>query len=256
MGSSQAQDSFDGAACWAERGRARKYDSQDNRAFYQSALVRLLDGAPTLAGRGIDLGCGTGFSTEVLVKRYPGVAWHGIDVADSMLDLARAKPSVAGATFARAAAESLPFPDASVDVMVANFSWHWFGEAAGREVRRVLRPAGWLLATVPLRLFSGAAGNRALARVLLAGRRHFAPRSSQGLRFQAVRELLPGNVCVARHELQIGRETFADARAMLDALGSRCALAAIFGEDAPASLDAPAPLDFTWPFALVHLQAE
>jgi SAM-dependent methyltransferase len=254
MGSPEPQERFDSVACWSEGVQAEEYDRQDNRAFYQAALAKLLEGAPPLVGQGLDLGCGTGFSTELLVAKYPGVIWQGIDIADAMLGLARRKPALAGIAFRRAAAESLPVADGSVDAVVANFSWHWFGEMAGREVRRALRPGGWLLATVPLRLVSRAAGNRALARALLAGRRRFACRTSQGFLLEATRSLVPGAVRIARHDLHIGRETFANGRELLDVLGSRGALAAIFGDYPPQAIDGPTPLEFTWPFALVHLQ--
>jgi SAM-dependent methyltransferase len=254
MGPSVQQGSSDTAACWSDGVRAARYDRQGNRAFYQAALSKLLEGAPALAGQGVDLGCGTGFSTELLVARYPGVTWQGIDISAPMLGLAHKKPGLGAVTFRRAAAESLPVADASVDAVVASFSWHWFGEQAGREVRRVLRPGGWLLATVPLRLFSGASGNRALAKALLARRRDFVRTSQRGLRFEATRSLVPGSVRIARQELHVGRETFADGRELLDALDSRGALAAIFGDHPPDRIDGPEPLEFTWPFALVHLQ--
>jgi SAM-dependent methyltransferase len=258
MAPPQQQKNSRATARWSDDLRADAYDSQGNRVFYQSALTTLLEGAPTLAGRGVDLGCGTGFATEVLRAKYPDVTWQGIDVADAMLALARRKPGLASVSFCQASAEALPLADGSMDVVVANFSWHWFGQDAGREARRVLRPGGWLLATVPLRLFSAASGNRALARALLADRRQFAHTSSQGLRFEATRSLLPGPMRVARHELRIGQETFADGREMLDVLGSRGALSAIFGDHPPSAIDAGSPLDlpfeFTWPFALVHLQ--
>lgn len=241
-------------ACWSDDGRAGKYESPDNRAFYQAALALLLDGAPVTAGQGIDLGCGTGFSTELLLAKHPAVVWHGIDVSASMLALARKKAALSRVTFMQASAEALPFADASLDVVVANYSWHWFGRGAGAEVRRVLRPGGWLLATVPLRLFSTALGNRALARKLLAHRRRFAERSSQGLRFQATRSLLPGALHVGRHELHIGREVFPDGQSLLRVLDGRGALGAIFGDSAPTTLEVTSPLDFSWPFAIVHLQ--
>jgi SAM-dependent methyltransferase len=171
-----------------------------------------------------------------------------------MLELARAKPGLSRVSFRLASAEALPLADASLDAVVANLSWHWFGEAARREVRRVLRPGGWLLAAVPLRLYSGASGNRALARALLASRRNFASRTSQGLRFEAARALLPEPVRVARHELHIGRESFAHGQELLETLESRGALAAIFGEHSPHTLDGSGPLEFSWPLALVQLQ--
>jgi SAM-dependent methyltransferase len=242
------------ATCWSDDVRAKGYDSEGNRAFYQSALAALLEGAPALSGQGLDLGCGTGFATEVLVAKYPNVIWKGVDSSAAMLALAQTKPALANVGLRRAAAELLPFGDRSVDVVVANFSWHWFAEGAGREVRRILRPGGWLLATVPLLSFSGAAGNRALARALLAGRRRFARRSSQGLRMDAVDKLLPGPLRVVRKEMRVGREVFADERELLATLDSRGALDAIFGDSAPATIDAHSALDFTWPFALVHLQ--
>lgn len=242
------------AGCWSDDGRGDKYDSRSNRTFYQSALAMLLEGAPSLAGHGVDLGCGTGFATEVLVDKYPLVAWQGIDVAAGMLAVASRKNGLAKVRFSQASAEALPLPDGSVDVVVANFSWHWFGEGAGAEVRRVLRPGGWLLATVPLRLFSGASGNRALARALLSERRRFVHKSSQGLRFEATRALLPGPLRVARHTLHVGREVFADGHELLTVLEGRGALSAVFGDCPPATIEAGALLEFTWPFALVHAQ--
>jgi SAM-dependent methyltransferase len=254
MNLSEQQEGLEASTCWSDGTRAGRYDRQENRAFYQAALAKLLEGAPALVGQGVDLGCGTGFSTELLVAHYPAVRWQGIDIAGPMLELARRKPGLASATFRVASAESLPLADASVNAVVANLSWHWFGEVAGREVRRVLRPGGWLLAAVPLRLFSGASGNRALARALLAGRRNFARRASQGLRFEAARALLPGPVRVARHQLYVGRESFASGRDLLATLDSRGALAAVFGDHPPSVLPGPTPLEFSWPLALVHLQ--
>jgi SAM-dependent methyltransferase len=210
---------------------------------------------PGFRGQGLDLGCGTGFSTEVLVSEQPGVMWQGVDASAAMLDIARAKSALARVEFREARAEALPFPDASFDLVVASFSWHWFGEGAGLEVRRVLRPRGWLLASVPVRRLSSARGNRLLARALLAGRSRFVPRTSQGLRFVDVAGILPPPVCVVRHQLLVEHERFADGRRMLDVLDSRGALAAIFGDGPPPVIDAAGPIDYEWPHAVLHVLA-
>jgi SAM-dependent methyltransferase len=237
---------------WSGSERARRYDRDVNRDFYRTVFGRLLDEVPELAGQGLDLGCGTGFSTEVLASTVPSVSWQGVDCSSEMLEVARKKTGLIGIPLKEARAEALPFADHSFDVVVANFSWHWFGAGAGHEVRRVLRPGGWLLASVPLRWYSRQSGNRALARALLTGRRDFVHKSSQGLRFEDVPSLLPGEVHVAKHILVVVGECFADGQELLDVLDSRGALAAIFGKHPPTTIEAPAPVEFEWPFAVLH----
>jgi SAM-dependent methyltransferase len=240
--------------CWSGRVRAERYDRDGNRSFYRRALAHVLEEAPNLSGQGLDLGCGTGFSTELLVERFPRLAWHGADCSNAMLALARDKPGLRRVTFHEARAEALPFPSSTFDVVVASFAWHWFGDGAGAEIRRVLRPGGWVLAGVPLRRPSRASGNRALARVLMAGREHFVRKPSQGLRFDEARGVLPGPVRIARHELIVETEQFSDGKVLLDALDSRGALAAIFGAHPPLAIEATGPLIFEWPFAVLHAQ--
>lgn len=254
MGAEKPKDCNSKAKGWSDLVRAEQYDDAVNRAFYRSAVARLLEEAPGLSGRGLDLGCGTGFSLEELSERAPDVTWTGVDCSRKMLELAQRKPGLRAASLCQARAESLPFGDGALDVVVANFSWHWFGKEAGYEVRRVLRSGGWFLACLPLRRFSSVAGNRALARALLAGRDHFARRSSQGFRIKDVPAALPGELRVSRYELVVTSERFSDGRALLDVLRSRGALAAIFGDQPPGVIEAPSPVDFEWPFAVLHAQ--
>lgn len=240
---------------WSDGGQVQRYDSDDNRAFYAGLLARLLEGvSPDLQGRGLDLGCGSGFATEGLVRALPQVSWHGLDVSAPMLARASGKPELARVRLVHAAAEALPYAGASFDLVVSNFSWHWFAPAAAAELARVLRPGGWLLVCAPLRHLSQADGNRWLARRLLARRHSFRRLGSQGLRLDDLPRLLPVPLRTARLQEVIVEEQFPDARVLLTTLQSRGALQAIFGANhADLDLDLPAgPMDFEWPIGLLH----
>lgn len=243
---------------WSEEGQAQRYDSDGNRQFYTGLVARLLEGvSPDLGGRGLDLGCGSGFATEALVHALPQVSWSGLDVSTPMLARACGKPELARVRFCHAAAEALPYASAAFDVVVSNFSWHWFAPVAAAEVARVLRPGGWLLVCAPLRHFSHAAGNRWLARRLLARRHSFRRLGSQGLRVDELPRLLPVALETRRLQEVMVEERFPDAPALLATLQSRGALQAIFGahhDDLGADLP-EGPLVFEWPVGLLHARS-
>ena len=84
-----------GVGPWSDDERVRRYDSDENGRFYGTLLTRLVAGAgPFVGGRGLDLGCGSGFATEGLVRAFPGVTWEGVDVSAPMLARAACKPAV------------------------------------------------------------------------------------------------------------------------------------------------------------------
>lgn len=96
---------------------------------------------PRHASRVVDVGAGTGALTGSLVAR--GLRVDAVEPDERMLRvLTRLHP---GATAHLAGADNLPLPDASVDAVLAAQAWHWFPfEQSVREVRRILRPGGWL----------------------------------------------------------------------------------------------------------------
>ncbi|MGH7069764.1 MAG: class I SAM-dependent methyltransferase [Acetobacteraceae bacterium] len=106
------------------------------------AIEELLKGLE--AARALDLGCGGG---HVSYRASPYVAEVvACDVTSEMLDAVAATAAARGLaniTVNQAAAESLPFPDASFDIVLCRFSTHhWPNMEAGlREARRVLKPS-------------------------------------------------------------------------------------------------------------------
>jgi len=96
----------------------------------------------------LDVGCGTGMLTAVLVDRLGAGHVTGIDPSASFVDAARQR--FPGARIDHGFAESLPYPDASFDVAIAQLVVHFMRDPLEgiREMRRVARPGGTLAACV------------------------------------------------------------------------------------------------------------
>ncbi len=91
----------------------------------------------------LDLACGSGKSTEPLVRKNTSVI--GCDTDRRMLreasNLARAKHLPI--TYVHGRAESLPFEGNTFDAVVIGSAFHWFASRrAVTEIRRVLKPDG------------------------------------------------------------------------------------------------------------------
>jgi len=88
-----------------------------------------------------DVGAGTGKLTGLLLAR--GLQVTAVEPDPAMLAvLGRVHPA---AVPWQAGADALPLGDAAVDAVVVGQAWHWFPhERAAAEIRRVLRPGGWL----------------------------------------------------------------------------------------------------------------
>lgn len=101
----------------------------------------------------LDMGCGTG-TLAITAKRRVGPSGSvtGIDASPEMIARASRKAMNAreDVRFQTAIVEALPFPDASFDVVFSTLMLHHLPrpvrEQCAREMRRVLRPNGRVLA--------------------------------------------------------------------------------------------------------------
>jgi SAM-dependent methyltransferase len=109
------------------------------RPSYPVAAVDWL--APSAPARVADVGAGTGKLTELLVAR--GLDVEVVEPDERMLAvLGRHNPA---ARLPQSDSSHLPVEDASMDAVLVADAWHWFDpDATVPEVRRVLKPTGWL----------------------------------------------------------------------------------------------------------------
>jgi ubiquinone/menaquinone biosynthesis C-methylase UbiE len=90
----------------------------------------------------LDVGCGTGRLLRKVRERWPAARLIGVDAAAGMIEKARQLTPYA--TFYVSKAESLPLPDASVDLVFSTASFHHWQdkEKALCEIKRILRLGG------------------------------------------------------------------------------------------------------------------
>ncbi|MBX9745761.1 MAG: methyltransferase domain-containing protein [Hyphomonadaceae bacterium] len=124
---------------------------------------KMLRLAELTAGENVlDIGCGTG-TLAILAKRQVGDAGvvHGIDAAPEMIAQARVKAKRAGVelVLAEGVAQGLPLPDQAVDVVLSTLMLHHLPRKSRpeivREIKRVLKPGGRLLAVDFIKPASG-----------------------------------------------------------------------------------------------------
>src|SRR6195256_6384540 len=140
----------DGPDC----GCSGSYSAAELQEIGLSESVSLGCGNPTILAQltpgqvVLDLGSGAGLDVLLSARRVaPGGHAYGVDMTDEMLELANSNMKRAGvgnATFLKGSIESIPLPDASVDVVISNCVINLAEDkgAVIKEAFRVLRPGG------------------------------------------------------------------------------------------------------------------
>jgi SAM-dependent methyltransferase len=94
--------------------------------------------------RVLDAGCGPGGWAKVLLEHLPAIQYYGLDLSPGMM---RNHPQRSRSLIGDAV--RLPYPDAAFDVVMANHMLFHMQDidATLSELRRVLKPNGYLMAT-------------------------------------------------------------------------------------------------------------
>jgi biotin biosynthesis protein BioC len=106
----------------------------------------------------LDLGCGTGYCIERLLKQFPSITQpegrlHALDIAEGMLEEAQQKFEEIGVAeeiqWHLGDMESLPFVDESFDGCVSSLTVQWSEnpQQLFSEMHRALKPGGWFAFT-------------------------------------------------------------------------------------------------------------
>jgi ubiquinone/menaquinone biosynthesis C-methylase UbiE len=131
----EAAHSFDDSAAY------ERFMGRWSRAVGTEFLAWL---APPASTNWLDVGCGTGIFTELIVDTCHPADVVAVDPSASQIEHARRQPKLRQATFRVADAQALPFPAAAFDVVVSALVINFVPDRprALTEMRRVTRAQG------------------------------------------------------------------------------------------------------------------
>jgi SAM-dependent methyltransferase len=194
--------------------------------------------APKPGLRWLDVGCGNGAFTEMLVERCAPASVQGIDPSEAQLAYACARPAARMARFHQGDAMAQPFPDDTFDAAVMPLVIFFVPDPTRgvAEMARVVCPGGTVSAYAWDMLGGGFPYEALQAEVRGLGVPVPVPPSPGASRVEALRELWTGAglEAVETREITVQR-TFADFddywATVLGGASVRPALAAMTSED-------------------------
>jgi SAM-dependent methyltransferase len=131
---------------------AKAYAAENETSLLNAWYCRpaMLDLSGEVAGRRVlDAGCGSGPLTAAL--RDQGATVSGFDLSPAMVDLAGERLGDDADLLVADLAKALPYDDHTFDLVVSSLALHYLEDwiAPLTEFRRVLRPGGRLVVSVP-----------------------------------------------------------------------------------------------------------
>jgi ubiquinone/menaquinone biosynthesis C-methylase UbiE len=168
---------------------------------------------PSPGLRWIDVGCGNGAFSELLVERCAPAEVQGIDPSAGQIDFARTRPAARLAKFGIGNAMALPFPDKSFDTATMALVIFFVPDPAKgvAEMARVVRPGGTAAAYAWDILGGGFPQEQLRVELRAMGIEPLNPPSVEASRIEAMRDLWRGAgfEAVETREITVQR-TFAD----------------------------------------------
>jgi ubiquinone/menaquinone biosynthesis C-methylase UbiE len=150
--------------------------------------------APPTGLRWIDVGCGNGAFTELLIARCAPAEVQGIDPSDGQLDYARKRSGVHTATFLQGDAMAIPFADARFDAATMALVLVFVPDPRRgiEEMVRVLAPGGIAATYMWDMLGGGFPLDPVLAEMRAMGFAPTRPPRMEASQIAAMRELWTG----------------------------------------------------------------
>jgi malonyl-CoA O-methyltransferase len=128
----------------ADRASARYDAAAVLAAHLREDMLRRLEWIAFTPETVLDLGCGTGHGAAALAARWPRASVIALDASPAMLGETARREAAGRIERLLADAESIPLPDASVDLVFSNLMLPWCEDidAVFSEVARILKPRG------------------------------------------------------------------------------------------------------------------
>lgn len=250
------------------------YNNNKNYEFYKKIALELvkeyfplLKQAVSPRPSALELGCGSGISSEVFIQNIPHVQWTLLDSSEHMLNLAKNNSHLMNGNvqFLCTHAENTNLNAHTFDYCFSNLSAHWFNlELAVKEISRILKKDGYLFLSLPLITPSSNHNGNAFLRTLVLYHRKNINRSvTQGLRLRDISKIFKLNQTF-KNKTYSFEEAYTSYEEMYSVLLSRGSIHAILGthlnptvikeQFLSADKKDNAPIILKWSFALIAVK--
>lgn len=170
---------------------------------------------PGEAGSVLEIGCGTGLFTELLVHRFPLASIDAVDISGPMTDLARKRIGQCGRVRFHAADARRFRPGGTFALVASSSALHWITPAKNimERIAAMLEVGGSLVSAL---MVEGTLGELGAARARLF------PHKAAPVRLPAVGEILSAiagaGLTLGQYRFETLRETCRSARELLHSL--------------------------------------